>query len=73
MQPAIYTKLLDSGEYISLSFYLTLKKCEGLTFKSLAIMYTDLAFDKLVEDIINNKSEIWTSSEVQCKLFIEWL
>ena len=25
---------------------------------------TDLAFDKLVEDIISNKSNIWTSSEV---------
>ena len=24
----------------------------------------DLAFDKLVEDIISNKSNIWTSSEV---------
>ena len=40
MQPAIYTKLLDSGAYISLCFYLALKRCEGLTFKSLAIMYT---------------------------------
>ena len=25
---------------------------------------TDMAFDKLVEDIISNKSKIWTSSEV---------
>ena len=28
---------------------------------------TDLAFDKLVEDIISNKSNIWTSSEVHEK------
>ena len=39
MQPAIYTKLLNSGAYISLCFSLSLKRCEGLTFKSLAIMY----------------------------------
>ena len=28
------------------------------------VIHTDLAFDKPVEDIISNKSNIWTSSEV---------
>ena len=31
---------------------------------------TDLAFDKLVEDIISNKSNIWTSSEVHEKYLL---
>ena len=32
---------------------------------------TDLAFDELVEDIISNKSNIWTPSEVH-ENFIAW-
>ena len=31
---------------------------------------TDLALDKLVEDIISNKSKIWTSSEVHEKYLL---